>query len=184
MNTEPCAQKRTRPPSAWRRARHVGPHGEPSQKDFRRQDETTGIPGFVTHAHTCAVARAELESPRARVHYTARIRPGYGPDTARIRPGYGPDTARIRPGYGPDVNCPRAHGCARVRASTTGTVPQALTATVVRAPEHRVLTSRTKSPAPCTSRSGDRIFPFACAEYHPALAGQRVALGFREDFAT
>ena len=46
----------------------------------------------------------------------------------------------------PDANCPWGHGCARVRASTTGTVPQALTATVVRAPVHRVRTSRTKSP--------------------------------------
>ena len=28
-----------------------------SLRDVCRQDETTGIPGFVTHAHTCVVAR-------------------------------------------------------------------------------------------------------------------------------
>ena len=62
----------------------------------------------------------------------------------------------------PDANCPRRHGCARMRASNTGTVPQALTATVVRAPEHRARTSRTKSPAPCIH--GPRFRGFSLAE--------------------
>ena len=61
----------------------------------------------------------------------------------------------------PDANCPRGHGCARVRTSNTGTVPLALTATVVRAPEHRVRTSRTKSPAPCIGGPRFRGFPLA-----------------------
>ena len=48
-----------------------------------------------------------------------------------------------------------------MRASITGTVPQALTATVVRAPVHRVRTSRTKSPAPCIGGPRLRGFPLA-----------------------
>ena len=113
----------------------------------------------------------------------------------------------------PDGNCRRGHGCARVRASNTGTVPQALTATVVRAPEHRARTSRTKSPAHASadlasvdspSRSSanargvtvDSICTIAtrdshhhrvscpCAKYHRVLTRHRAALRFREDFAT
>ena len=113
----------------------------------------------------------------------------------------------------PDANCPRGHGCARVRASTTGTVPQALTATVVRAPEHRARTWRTKSPAPCIDGTRFRGFPSRrstnargvpvgsictivtrdsnhhcvscpCAKYHRVPTRHRAALGFREDFAT
>ncbi len=54
---------------------------------------------------------------------------------------------------------PRRHLYARVRASTTGTVPQALTATVVRAPEHRARASRTESPAQCIGGPRFRGFP-------------------------
>ena len=61
----------------------------------------------------------------------------------------------------PDANCPLGHSCARVRASNTGTVPQAPTATVVRAPVHRVRTSRTKSPAPCIGGPRFRGCPLA-----------------------
>ena len=99
--------------------------------DVRRHHETTGILGFVTHAHTCAVTRGDL-NPLAR-------------------------GCLIRP----DANCPRGHGCAPARTSNTGTVPQALTATVVRAPEHRARTSRTKSPAPCIGGPRFRGFPLA-----------------------
>ena len=51
----------------------------------------------------------------------------------------------------PDANCPRRHGCARVRTSNTGTVPQALTATVVRAPVHRAR----RGPSPRHHASAD-----------------------------
>ena len=49
----------------------------------------------------------------------------------------------------------------RMRASNTGTVPQALTATVVRAPKHRARTSRTKSPTPCIAAPRFRGLPLA-----------------------
>ena len=114
--------------SAIPRKRSVATRGP---RHVRRHHETTGILGFVTHAHTCAVTRGVLNP-----------------------------LARGCPIW-PDANCPRGHGCARVRASNTGTVPQALTATVVRAPEHRARTSRTKSPAPCIGGPRFRGFPLA-----------------------
>ena len=61
MNTEPCAEKGTRPPSAWRGARHVGPHGEPSQKDIRCQEVHSRCPGSVARAKMCAVATRRPE---------------------------------------------------------------------------------------------------------------------------
>ena len=61
MNTEPCAEKRTQPPNAWRGARHVEPHGEPSQKDFRCQDEQSRYRRPVSHAKMGAVPASSVD---------------------------------------------------------------------------------------------------------------------------
>lgn len=69
MNTEPCAEKGTRPPSAWRGARHVGPHGEPSQKDIRCQEKRSRYRRLVGRANMCVIEASGVDMADAMIDY-------------------------------------------------------------------------------------------------------------------
>ena len=113
----------------------------------------------------------------------------------------------------PDANCLRRHGCRECAHRLLEPFPRRLrppsferrnTALVRRGPSPRHHASADLDSVDSPSRSSANArgvivellctiatrdshhhrVPFPCAEYHPALAGQRVALAFREDFAT
>ena len=76
MNTEPCAEKGTRPPSAWRGARHVGPHGESSQKDIRVR-RSAGIPSACQPCEDVRCGSPEtggVDVTHRRAHQNSRHR--------------------------------------------------------------------------------------------------------------